>query len=176
MPLQFVLTVEGLPFYDASEGVYKLVDPAGKGYWLNGNSFTKAEQKMIQDYKRSGMKRKAAVTRASKDILTVWDTDMDGIYPEEKGNDTMEELWAIQQCVTVTNRDTNMSVELCHDCYITVGEKIYQDGDFVANWHSLHDNAFKASSLTDAYCETCSRLISRCNSPRGYAPDGTVTR
>ena len=82
MPLQFFITSEGLPFYDALGARYQLVDPSGKVYWLNGDSFTKAEQKMVKDYK-SGMKRKAAVTRASKDILTVWDTDMDGIYQEE---------------------------------------------------------------------------------------------
>ena len=84
MPLQFVITSEGLPFYDAIFNQYQLVDPTFKVYWLNGNTFAVEKQKMVKEYKKSGMNRKAAVSKVSKDILTVWDTDMDGIYPEEE--------------------------------------------------------------------------------------------
>jgi len=84
MPLQFFITSEGLPFYDPSKGRYKLVDPTGKVYWLNGDVFAEALRTMIKEYKKSGMKRKAAVSKAEKDILTVWDTDMQDIYPEEE--------------------------------------------------------------------------------------------
>lgn len=82
-----VVMYDGIPLWSLNRGAFLMRDDNGKLYWLNDSIYTESRYYIKTEYLKQGKSEEEATALAEKEAFDGWGEDMDGITPDENGED-----------------------------------------------------------------------------------------